>query len=154
METVPGDSPPFFGAIEFALLIAAIFVVFVFLGIAGLMTGRARTRAGGLAGAGVVLLSIAFLPFAVYFLFVVFLALKPGPSAWHDAYAAMYFVLKRLFYVFAGCAVLAAAVYLFSRGDHRERWSRSQAAQGILVAGALIYTALMLASPRLLQELR
>ncbi|HEX5162316.1 MAG TPA: hypothetical protein VFV88_11375 [Steroidobacteraceae bacterium] len=154
MENAPGDLRSFFGATEFALLIAAIFVVFAFLGIAGLMTGRARSRAGGLAGAGVVLLAIAFLPFVVYFLFAVFLALKPGPNAWHDAYAVMHFVLIRLFYVFAGCAVLAAAVYFFSEGDHRERWSRSQAVQGILVAAALIYTALLLASPRLLQELR
>ena len=137
-----------------ALLIAAIVLVFAFLGIAGLMTGRARTRTGGLAGAGVVLLVIAFLPFAVYFLFTALLTLKPGTPAWYDAYAVMYFVLMRLFYVFAGCAVLAAAVYFFSAGDHRERWSRSQAVQGILVAGVLIYTALLLASPRLLQELR
>ena len=154
METAPGDFRTIFGATELALLAAAIVLVFVFLGIAGLLAGRARTRTGGIAGAGVVLLVIAFLPFVVYFLFVVLLMLKPGPHAWYDAYAVVYFVLQRLFYVFTGCAVLAACVYLFSQGDHRERWSRSQAVQGILVAGALIYTALLLASPRLLQELR
>jgi len=154
MESTPGDLRSFFGATEFAVLVAAILVVFLLLGIAGLMTGRARTRAGGLVGAGIALLVIAFLPYVIYFLFVVFLMLKPGPHTWYDAYAVMYFALKRLFYVFAGCAVLAAAVYFFSQGDHRERWSRSQAVQGILVAGALIYTALLLASPRLLHDIR
>jgi len=150
MESAPGDLRSFFGATEFAVLLAAILVAFLLLGIAGLMTGRARTRAGGLIGATVVLLLIAFLPFWIYFLFALFLALDAQKHAWYDAYALMYFVLKRLTYVFAGCAVLAAAVYFFSQGDHRERWSRSQAVQGILVAGAIIYTALLLASPGLL----
>ena len=154
METAQADPRSFFGATEFALLIAAILVVFVFLGIAGYMTGRARTRAGGIIGASVVLLVIAFLPYVIYLLFAIFVLLKPEPHAWYDVYAVMYFVLKRLFYVFAGCAVLATAVYLFSRGDHRERWSRSTAVQGILVAGALIYAALLLGSPRLLHDLR
>src|ERR1044072_6616909 len=48
MESTPGDLRSFFGATESAILIGAIVVMFLLLGIAGLVTGRARTRAGGL----------------------------------------------------------------------------------------------------------
>jgi hypothetical protein len=146
MERVPGDLPHFnFGIEEVIILMVAFVLVFLLLGSIDLLAKNATTRSSGLVRLWVVLALIAALPFWGTLIYLLLASFGGNSEAlWTIAPWLLTFAATRFGGLFLACAVICGLVYAVAKGGHREKYEIMRAVMGILVAGVLICTPIML----------
>ena len=130
---------------EVAIFMVAFLLVFLLLGIIDLFAKNATTRSGGIVGLLVVLALIAALPVwgTVVFLLLASFGAN-SQTLWAIAPSLLTVALTRFGGMFLACAVISGLVYVVAKGEHRQKYETMQAVMGIVVAGALIVTPIML----------
>lgn len=119
------------------ILLVAVAIVFLLAAVGALLSLRARSRVGAIAGLIGALLPMAFLPFWVSILAALLSSNQTAASSWF--LWLMLFAVIHLDRVFAIGALVSGIVYFAIPGTHRARLLRTVACLAVVVVVAVVY---------------
>lgn len=140
MNAAPNEPQPLslFNA-DALILAAAVALILLIAAIAAVLSLRAKTRTGAVAGLACALLLMAFMPFLASLIWL-WTASGPNLTAWSSSYLWLTFAAAiKLERVFSIGALLAGIVYAAIPGTHRASMLRTLGALATLVVVAVVY---------------
>jgi hypothetical protein len=124
------------------ILLVAVAMVLLLAAVGVLLSLRARTRAGAIAGVFGMLLPMAFLPIAVSLLSLLLTRNQTASSSWY-LWLAFASVIN-LDWVFAMGTLVSGIVYFAIPGTHRARLLRTLVCLAVVAVVAVIYIVVQL----------